>query len=104
MILELAILQIKGGKSAKFEKPFFDVQEVIKSAKGYISHNLQRSIDAVDRYLLLVKWQTLNDHVNGFRNSPEYQNWKKLLHDFYQPFPEVVHFEKIENSSSELIL
>ena len=104
MILELAILHIKTGKSAEFEKAFFDAQEIIKSAKGYISHNLQKSIDASDRYLLLVKWQTLNDHVNSFRNSPEYQNWKKLLHGFYQPFPEVVHFEKIENSSSELIL
>jgi len=104
MILEQAILNIKAGKSAEFEKAFSDAQEIIKSAKGYISHNLQRSIDSADRYLLLIKWQTINDHVNGFRNSPEYQNWKKLLHDFYQPFPEVVHFEKIENLSSELIL
>ena len=104
MILELAILNIKDGKSIEFEKTFFEAQEIIKSAKGYISHNLQRSIETDDRYLLLVKWQTLDDHVNGFRNSPEYQNWKKLLHDFYHPFPEVVHFEKIENSSSELIL
>jgi heme-degrading monooxygenase HmoA len=104
MILELAILNIKDGKSAEFEKAFSEAQEIIKSAKGYISHNLQKSLKASNCYLLLVKWQTLNDHVNGFRKSPEYQKWKKLLHNFYQPFPEVIHFEKIENSSSELIL
>ena len=104
MILELANLNIKDGKSTEFEKAFTEAQEIIKSANGYISHNSQRSIYSSGRYLSLVKWKTLIDYVNGFRNSPEYQKWKNLLRNYYQPFPEVIHFEKIENSSSELIL
>jgi hypothetical protein len=47
-------------------------------------------------YLLLVRWETLKSHTIGFRSSAEYQEWKKLLHHFYEPFPTVEHFEEIE--------
>jgi heme-degrading monooxygenase HmoA len=60
---------------------------------GYISHDLHKCIETDGRYLLLVKWQTLEDHTVGFRQSAEYQQWKNLLHHFYQPFPEVEHYQ-----------
>ena len=61
--------------------------------KGYISHQLQRCIEKENRYILLVNWETLEDHTVGFRSSDEYQEWKKLLHHFYDPFPTVEHYE-----------
>jgi heme-degrading monooxygenase HmoA len=48
------------------------------------------------KYLLLVKWETLEDHTVGFRHSKEYQEWKKQLHHFYAPFPTVEHFENVQ--------
>ena len=47
-------------------------------------------------YLLLVEWDRLEDHVDGFRGSAEYQQWKALLHHFYDPFPTVSHFEPVD--------
>lgn len=64
---------------------------------GYISHELQKCVERENRYLLLVKWKTLEDHVDGFRKSPEYQQWKALLHHFYNPFPVVEHYQVISN-------
>ena len=48
---------------------------------GYLSHELLRCIETGSRYLLLVRWETLEHHTQGFRGSPEYQRWKALLHD-----------------------
>jgi heme-degrading monooxygenase HmoA len=48
-----------------------------------------------NEYLLLVQWQTLEDHEVGFRKSSQYQEWKALLHHFYEPFPTVLHYESI---------
>lgn len=48
-----------------------------------------------NRYILLVNWQTLEAHTLGFRGSPQYQEWKKLLHHYYEPFPEVFHYEAL---------
>lgn len=60
--------------------------------QGYVSHQLQRCIENPGRYILLVNWDTLEDHIVGFRGSAEYQEWKTLLHHFYEPFPNVEHY------------
>jgi heme-degrading monooxygenase HmoA len=93
MILEVAILDVKPGLAAQFETAFNTASEIIASRPGYLSHELQRCLETENRYLLLVRWQTLEDHTIGFRQSPEYQEWRTLLHHFYEPFPTVEHYE-----------
>jgi len=92
MILEVAVLDIKPGLESEFEVAFADAQRIISSMQGYISHELKRSIENSNRYLLLVNWETLEDHTVGFRGSSEYQEWRSLLHHFYDPFPSVEHY------------
>ncbi len=95
MILEQAILHIKPGESGAFEKAFQKAQKVIMSMNGYMSHDVLKCIEEEDKYLLLVEWETIEDHETGFRKSDEYQEWKKLLHHFYDPFPLVQHYTSI---------
>ncbi|WOG26516.1 antibiotic biosynthesis monooxygenase [Endozoicomonas sp. 8E] len=92
MILEVAILDVKSGQEVGFERAFAQAQGIIASMKGYINHQLQKCLEKDSRYLLLVNWDTLEDHTEGFRGSEEYQEWKRLLHHFYDPFPEVDHY------------
>jgi hypothetical protein len=94
-VLELAILDVKPGQEKKFEEAFSEAKFIIKKMNGYISHDLQKCVENMSRYALLVNWQTLEDHEIGFRESGEYQEWKTLLHDFYEPFPTVQHFQKM---------
>jgi len=63
--------------------------------QGYRSHELRRCIETTARYLLLVYWDRLEDHTIGFRGSPEYQEWKRLLHHYYDPFPLVEHYSAV---------
>jgi len=92
MILEVAILDVVSGKEDEFQAAFEQASPIIASMKGYVSHQLQRCIEKENRYILLVNWETLEDHTAGFRGSDEYQEWKKLLHHFYDPFPNVEHY------------
>jgi len=96
MILEAVILNIKPGLENDFESAFKQASSIISSMNGYLSHELHRCIEVHGKYLLLVRWETLEAHTVGFRGSPKYQEWKKLLHHFYDPFPTVEHFEKLE--------
>jgi heme-degrading monooxygenase HmoA len=95
MILEVAVLNVRTGESGAFERAFAQAQSIISSMPGYISHQLQRCLESPDKYLLLVQWQELEDHTIGFRQSPQYQDWKRLLHHFYEPFPTVEHYETV---------
>lgn len=96
MILEAVFLNIKNGLNNDFESAFTKASRIISSANGYLSHEVHKCLEVEGKYLLLIKWETLEAHTVGFRSSPEYQEWKKLLHHFYEPFPTVEHFEKVE--------
>ena len=95
MILEVAILDVKPGQEIQFEAAFGKAEKIILSMQGYVSHQLQKCIEKGNRYILLVNWRTLEDHTVGFRESPQYQQWRALLHHFYDPFPEVEHYESV---------
>lgn len=95
MILEVAILDVRPGRSDEFEAAFAEAQAIIAAMPGYLEHELRRCIEVHDRYLLLVRWRAIEDHEIGFRQSPQYQEWKRLLHHFYDPFPTVEHYESV---------
>jgi heme-degrading monooxygenase HmoA len=95
MILEVAVLNVISGQELEFEKAFAVASAIISSMPGYVSHQLQRCLETPSRYILLVNWQTLEDHTQGFRGSAQYQQWRQLLHHFYDPFPTVEHYEMV---------
>lgn len=98
MILEVAILDVIPGRKNEFQEAFATALPIISSMPGYISHQLQHCLEKPNRFILLVHWETLEAHTVGFRGSDRYQEWKKLLHHFYDPFPTVEHYELIESS------
>jgi heme-degrading monooxygenase HmoA len=95
VILEVAVLEVKPGQEVDFEVAFGNAQQIIASMPGYVSHQLQRCLESTSRYLLLVNWETLEHHTVGFRDSEQYQQWRQLLHHFYDPFPEVEHYSAV---------
>lgn len=96
MILEVARLDVKTGREAEFETAFAQAQNIIAAMPGYLGHELQCCIETPSRYLLMVRWKRLEDHTEGFRQSEDYQRWKALLHHFYDPFPEVEHYQGLD--------
>lgn len=101
MILEVAVLDVKTDQEVEFETAFLKAQSIISGMKGYCSHQLQHCIEVKNRYILLVNWEQLEDHTEGFRQSDEYQEWRKLLHHFYEPFPNVEHYSPVTGLSGQ---
>ncbi|MGB7235583.1 MAG: antibiotic biosynthesis monooxygenase [Rhodococcus sp. (in: high G+C Gram-positive bacteria)] len=95
MILEHALLNVLPTRTEEFEAAFGRASSIISAMPGFVSLRLSRGIESPDVYLLLVEWETLEDHTEGFRGSDEYQEWKALLHHFYDPFPVVEHFAPV---------
>ncbi|MDR7330955.1 antibiotic biosynthesis monooxygenase [Roseateles asaccharophilus] len=95
MILEIAQLQVRPGQSADFEAAFAEAQTIIASMPGYLGHELQCCIERAEHYMLLVRWESVAHHEQGFRQSEGYQRWRQLLHHFYDPFPTVLHYKRV---------
>ena len=94
-VLEVAMLNVIPGRESEFELAFKQASKIISGMNGFIHLQLQRCLERPNAYVLLVNWETLEDHTVGFRQSAEYQEWRALLHHFYDPFPTVEHFVPI---------
>ncbi|AMB59129.1 antibiotic biosynthesis monooxygenase family protein [Microterricola viridarii] len=95
MILEHALLPVLPGREAEFEAAFARARPLIERQPGFLSLRLSRGIESASSYLLLVEWQSVEAHELGFRGSAEYQQWRRLLHPFYEPFPVVEHYASV---------
>ena len=95
MVLEVAVLTIIQGKQADFERDYHTAGQYISASKGYIRHDLQKCVEKDNQYILLVEWETLEDHTVGFKESELFKQWEKLLHHYYDPFPTVEHYVKL---------
>ena len=92
MILEHALLPVRPGQEADFERAFATAKDIISAVPGFRNLTLSRCLERPGVYLLLVEWDRLEDHTEGFRGSPAYEDWRALLHHFYDPFPVVEHY------------
>jgi len=92
MILEHALLSIKPGESAAFEAAMAEARPLIAASPGFRSITVRKACDVPDLYLLLVEWDDIASHRDGFRASERYEQWRALLHRFYDPMPRVGYF------------
>jgi heme-degrading monooxygenase HmoA len=97
MIVEIAQLNIRPGSEQQFEAVFPAAIKVLGGSMGYVSHELRRSIENRNRYALLVRWQTLEDHTVGFRGSPAFTQWRGHIGPFLESSPVVEHFEAVSS-------
>ena len=95
MITEHALLSVTPGLEAEFELAFATARPIIASMPGFLELSLLRGIESESTYLLLVDWETVEHHEVGFRQSPQFQDWRALLHHFYEPMPVVEHFRTV---------
>ncbi|MCZ2829638.1 antibiotic biosynthesis monooxygenase [Modestobacter sp. VKM Ac-2986] len=95
MVLEQALLTVRDGEQPAFEAAFAEARAIIAGMPGFRRLSLSRCLERRTGYLLLVEWDRLEDHTEGFRGSVEYERWRQLLHHFYDPFPVVEHFETV---------
>jgi heme-degrading monooxygenase HmoA len=95
VILEHALLSVKPDEREEFETAFALATDIIAAVPGFRSLTLSRCLERDNGYLLLVEWDRLEDHTEGFRGSAEYLKWRDLLHHFYDPMPVVEHYASV---------
>jgi heme-degrading monooxygenase HmoA len=93
VILEHAIFPIKEGQSKDFEAAFAQARKFIEAAPGCHKAEMRACIERADYYLLLVWWENLEAHTEGFRKSEGFIEWRALLGPFFAAPPEVHHYE-----------
>ncbi len=97
MITEHVVLDVVPGQEPEFEEAFTLAKGLISASPGFLSLRLSRCLEEPNLYLMLVEWNTLEDHLEGFRQSPAFTEWRELLTPFYRPGPVVQHFNQVDS-------
>ena len=100
MILELADIRIQPGQQAAFAAAIQrGVQTVIAKAKGFSGYKINKGIESPERYLLMIFWETLENHTVDFRQSPAFADWRAIVGPFFAQPPVVEHFTLLDKSA-----
>jgi len=99
MVLEHAVITVRPGTSESFEAALQEARAVIAAAHGFRSFAALRGVESTDEYLLLIGWETLEDHMTGFRESEDFTRWRALIGPYFASPPAVVHFDPLDGPS-----
>jgi len=100
MILELADIRIHPGKQTEFDAAIRKgVETVISKAKGFRGYKINKGIETPERYILMIFWETLENHTVDFRGSPAFQAWRTIVGPFFAAPPAVEHFDLLAKSA-----
>jgi heme-degrading monooxygenase HmoA len=95
MILELVTMSIKPELMTAFEAAYAEASPLMSRAQGNLGHELKRCVETPGRYILLIRWATIADHLECFRGSENHQEWQRRLHPFYAAKSLVEHYEAV---------
>ena len=93
MILELADIRIPPGKQAEFDAAIIKgVETVASKAKGFRGYQVNKGIESPERYVLMIFWDTLEDHTVDFRGSAAFAEWRAIVGPYFAEPPKAEHF------------
>ena len=92
-VLEHALLPVQPEDADAFAAAFAEARRHVEAVPGFRGLHLSRCVERPGTWLLLIGWDSVEAHTEGFRRSAGYAEWRALLHRFYEPFPVVEHFE-----------
>jgi heme-degrading monooxygenase HmoA len=95
MIFEIAQITVQPGKEQQFENGVREAIPSFQRARGCKSMQLQRSIEQPNNYTLVVGWDSIDDHMTGFRNSDDFQEWRRLVGPYFLQPPKVHHVDTV---------
>lgn len=94
MVLEVATIRIDPAKSKDFEQAIErGVREILSKATGFLNFKIQKGVESPEKYLLMIEWNSLDDHMIGFRESPAFNEWRGIVGGFFAAPVEMEHFE-----------
>ncbi len=93
MIIEHAWLLVEAGREEDFMAAMREALPIIESAPGCHGAEVRRQVENPQRFILLVQWESVAAHMEGFRTSPAFEQWRALTHHFYVETPTVTHFD-----------
>lgn len=94
VILEVAYIDVLPGHERDFETAIaYAAETVLPQAKGFLGFTGHGwGVERPNVFLFTIRWESLEDHTIGFRESELFAEWRNLIGSHFASDPVVEHF------------
>jgi heme-degrading monooxygenase HmoA len=98
MVLEMALINVNPGEEDAFAAAYIQARPLVATAPGCRSVWMTRGVESPSRFVLLVEWDSLEAHVENFRTSDRFAQWRGMIGRYFAAPPVVEHFTDVPAS------
>lgn len=92
MILEVALIDLRPGTEEAFAAAYRTGRPILAGTPGCRSVRMTHGIESPSRFVLLVEWDSVEAHLENFRATDRYVQWRGLIGQYFAQPPLVEHF------------
>ncbi|MDQ2706604.1 MAG: antibiotic biosynthesis monooxygenase [Actinomycetota bacterium] len=95
MVLEIGRIHVQAGREDDFVAAYHQARELLERTDGCRSVRMTRGVEAPTEFVLLVEWDSVEAHIENFRNSDRFPRWRGLIAPFFDGDPIVAHWADV---------
>jgi heme-degrading monooxygenase HmoA len=96
MVLEVATFDVTPGQEDEFTAAYQRVKHLLTSTAGCRSARMTRGIESPSQFILIVEWDTVEAHVQGFRGSDRFPSWRAAISPYFAGSPHAEHYADVQ--------
>jgi heme-degrading monooxygenase HmoA len=96
MVLEVALIDVMPGQEDAFAAGYRLGHRILAATPGCRSVRMTRGVESPSRFVLLVEWDSVEAHLDNFRNTERWVQWRRLIGGHFAKPPLVEHFTDVE--------
>ena len=96
VVLEVAEIYVTPGREAEFTAAYRKARELVAASPGLRSIRMTQGIETPSRFVLLIEWDSVEAHEQGFRQTERYRKWREAIGPYFSRPPLVEHFDEVE--------
>ena len=95
-VLEVALIDIQPGQEDDFAAAYLTARHLVESTPGCRTVRMTRGVESPSRFVLLVEWDSVEAHLENFRASERFGQWRAIIGPYFATPPVVEHFLDVD--------
>ena len=93
MINEYIRYRISADRAEAFLSAYAEAQASLRASPHCLGYELSRCTEAPEQFILLIRWDSAEGHLRGFRASPEFKPFLRAIQPYVKDIEEMRHYE-----------
>jgi quinol monooxygenase YgiN len=100
--MEIIRYTIAADQHANFEEAYKRAGKLLDASTYCLGYEVIHGEEEPDHYIVIIDWTSTQDHMTGFRNSPQFMPFFDLVKPFYNNIEEMKHYKAVYGETVKL--